>query len=208
MWGDEQGDGGLPEPMPGEPTLGDPVPEQPTPMQPTPGEPAPDQPEVVITRSARRRKTLSARWVDGVVQVAVPAGMPPQAEADAVHALVQKLVRRRENAADQGALERRAHRLNRAYFEGLATPAEIRWVTNQQARWGSCHTARRTIRISDSVQGMPDWVVDAVVVHELAHLVEANHGPAFKALVERYPRYGDAMTFLAGVSHGWNNPQA
>ena len=84
------------------------------------------QPEGVITRSARRRKTLSARWVDGVVKVAVPAGMSPQAEADAVHALVQKMVRRRANEADQGALERRAHRLNRSYFEGLATPAEIR----------------------------------------------------------------------------------
>lgn len=165
------------------------------------------QPEVVITRSARRRKTLSARWVDGVVKVAVPAGMSPQAEADAVHALVQKMVRRRANEADQGALERRAHRLNRSYFEGLATPAEIRWVTNQQARWGSCDSGRRTIRISDAVQGMPDWVVDAVVVHELAHLVEADHGPAFKALVQRYPRYADAMVFLSGVSHGWAHPQ-
>lgn len=163
-------------------------------------------PEVVITRSARRRKTLSARWRDGVVHVAVPAGMHPAEEAQAVKSLVAKVLRRRAVDSDEGALLARAQRLNRTYLDGLAVPTDIRWVTNQRSRWGSCTPSRGTIRISDTVQGMPDWVVDAVVLHELAHLLERNHGPAFAALVARFPRYDDAMTFLAGVSHGWAHP--
>jgi predicted metal-dependent hydrolase len=47
---------------------------------------------------------------------------------------------------------------------------------------------------------MPDWVVAAVLVHELAHLLESGHGPAFRRLVDRYPRYAEAMAFLEGVT--------
>ena len=34
---------------------------------------------------------------------------------------------------------------------------------------------------------MPSWVVDYVLVHELAHLLASGHGPQFQALVARYP---------------------
>ena len=54
-------------------------------------------------------------------------------------------------------------------------PASVRWVTNQNARWGSCTPGDRTIRLSDRLQQMPGWVVDYVLVHELAHLLEAGH---------------------------------
>ena len=77
----------------------------------------------------------------------------------------------------------------------------VRWVTNQNGRWGSCTPADRTIRISHRIQDMPDWVIDYVLLHELAHLVEANHGPRFWALVDTYPRAERAKGFLAGVSH-------
>lgn len=165
-----------------------------------------ERPEVVITRSARRRKTLSARWQDGRIAVAVPAGMPPAAEERAVEELVARVLRRRRNAVGDQALLERARRLNRQYLAGRAEPADIRWVANQRSRWGSCTTGRGTIRLSDRLQDMPGWVVDAVVVHELAHLLHRGHGEQFHRAVRAYPRYAEAMAFLEGVSHGWAHP--
>ena len=45
----------------------------------------------------------------------------------------------------------------------------------------------------------PGWVLDAVIVHELAHLVEANHSPAFHVLADRYPKQERAHGFLLAM---------
>ena len=47
---------------------------------------------------------------------------------------------------------------------------------------------------------MPGWVVDYVLVHELAHLLEAGHTPAFWAWVDRYPQAEKAKGYLEGYS--------
>ena len=47
---------------------------------------------------------------------------------------------------------------------------------------------------------MPGWVVDYVLLHELAHLVQPGHGPQFWALLEGYPRLERARGYLQGVS--------
>jgi hypothetical protein len=54
----------------------------------------------------------------------------------------------------------------------------------------------RTIRISNKLANLPQWVEDYVIVHELAHLIEPNHGPRFKILVHRYPLAERAIGFL------------
>ena len=84
--------------------------------------------------------------------------------------------------------------------DGRAEPASVRWVSNQAKRWGSCSSHDRTIRLSDRLQGMPPWVVDYVLLHELAHLIEANHGPQFHALLAGFPHTERAKGFLEGVS--------
>ena len=49
---------------------------------------------------------------------------------------------------------------------------------------------------------LPPWVVDHVIVHELAHLAEADHGPAFRALVARNPLAERAEGYLLAVEGG------
>jgi predicted metal-dependent hydrolase len=49
---------------------------------------------------------------------------------------------------------------------------------------------------------MPEYVVDYVLVHELAHLIEPSHDARFWALVARYPRAERARGFLEGVEVG------
>src|SRR6476620_10101286 len=101
---------------------------------------------------------------------------------------------------------RRRRRTVSAYRDGdrivVRIPASMSWVTNQNARWGSCTPGDRTIRLSDRLQQMPGWVVDYVLVHELAHLLEAGHTPEFWAWVDRYPKAEKAKGYLEGFSTG------
>ncbi len=76
----------------------------------------------------------------------------------------------------------------------------MRWVDNQKSRWGSCTPGDRTIRLSARLQGMPQWVVDYVLIHELAHLLESGHDARFWAWVDNYPRAERARGYLEGWS--------
>ena len=57
----------------------------------------------------------------------------------------------------------------------------------QDAPLGLLHARRPPIRLSDRLQGMPSWVVDYVLVHELAHLLEPGHDARFWALGRPLP---------------------
>ncbi len=159
--------------------------------------------EVRVNRSSRRQKSVAARLIEGgtVLEVLAPAGMPDAELAPVIDRLRERLLRRQDKAenADDAALARRAVELNGAYFGGKLKWAELRYVSNQQRRFGSCTPAKGTIRISHRVATMPGWVRDYVLVHELAHLVEANHGPRFWKLVNRYPRTERARGYLMAV---------
>lgn len=62
-------------------------------------------------------------------------------------------------------------------------------LTAAKGRWGSCRpaTAREAARIRYNWRLIlsPPEVLDYVAAHEVAHLIEANHGPAFWAVVRR-----------------------
>ena len=94
----------------------------------------------------------------------------------------------------------RAAGLSEQYLQGRARPHSVRWVTNQNTRWGSCTPAEGSIRLSHRLQGMPEYVLDYVLLHELAHLLVPGHGPRFWSLLEVYPRTERARGFLEGVA--------
>lgn len=147
---------------------------------------------VQVVRSARRRKTVQARLVDGVLRVHIPATMTVEEEHKWVSEMVGRMERR--TSSNRIDLEQRARTLARQY--GLGVPVSIRWVDNQESRWGSCTPQDRTIRISSRLSREPAWVIDYVIIHELAHLSVAGHGPRFWRLVERYPLAERARGFL------------
>ena len=78
----------------------------------------------------------------------------------------------------------------------------MRWVSNQKRRWASCSPATREIRVSSRLRQCPEWVIDAVLVHELSHLIEADHSPAFYELANRHPRQRECELFLEGFALG------
>ena len=163
-------------------------------------------PEVEVRRSARRRRTVTAFRENGRTVVLIPAAFSPAEERRWVDQMVAKLQtreeRRRRNLGSDDDLMARAHELSTAHLGGRAVPASVRWVDNQNRRWGSCTPADRSIRLSSRLRGMPGFVVDYVLVHELAHLLEASHDERFWALVHAYPQAERALGFLEGVEFG------
>ena len=91
-------------------------------------------------------------------------------------------------------------RCRRRYLAGRRRARERALGDNQGSRWGSCTPVDRTIRLSDRLQGMPAWVVDYVLLHELAHLLVPGHGADSGPLVDRYPETERARGYLEGVS--------
>jgi predicted metal-dependent hydrolase len=164
---------------------------------------------VVVRRSARRRRTVAAFWEDGTAVVAIPAHFSKVQESEWVHRMLEKLrlqgARRsrgegRRRPATDAALAAHAAELSNKYLGGRAVPSSVRWVSNQNSRWGSATPADGTIRLSDKLRPMPQWVIDYVLLHELAHLLVAGHNAAFWRLLDAYPETQRAKAFLEGVA--------
>jgi predicted metal-dependent hydrolase len=156
---------------------------------------------VEIRRSARRKRTVRAYREGDTIIVLMPAHLPKSVEDEHVRTLVGRLEQREQRArpSDDELLER-AGVLSRTWLGGRAVPSSVRWVTNMDKRWGSCSSGDRSIRLSHRLKGMPPYVVDYVLLHELSHLIEPNHGARFWALVDAHPDAAKAKGFLEGVS--------
>jgi predicted metal-dependent hydrolase len=137
------------------------------------------QPPVRVVASPRRRKTVSARMTGGILELRVPLSMPEP---------------------ERRRWAERMRQRNDRYFGG-----RLRWSSvafaGQQQRWGSCSFTAGVIRISSRAARLPGWVVDYILVHELAHLVHADHGPRFWELVNRYPAAERARGYLMALDH-------
>ena len=157
--------------------------------------------DVEVRRSKRRRLTVSAYRDGERIVVLLPAHMTRKQEAEWVEEMVARIEKsERQAVLTEDQLYGRAIELSDAYLGGLATPRSVRWVSNQKQRWGSCTPADRTIRLSERIQAMPQWVVDYVIVHELAHLLEPGHDAAFWGWVDHYPHAERAKGYLLGWS--------
>lgn len=152
---------------------------------------------VRVIRSRNRVKTVQARVVGDVIEVRVPARLTPAQERDAVREVVGKLRNKTRSAtvSDEDLAERAAA-LNEAHLQGRARVGSIRWVSNQHSRWGSCSTATGDIRISDRLRGVPGYVLDSVIVHELVHTFIAGHTPEFHRWANRAPLAERAAGYL------------
>jgi predicted metal-dependent hydrolase len=162
------------------------------------------KPVVEVRRSQRRRRTVSAYRDGERVVVLIPDQFSRAEETEWVDKMLARLAAREERLSrTDDELQARSRRLIEQFlpeYARAATPASVRWVTNQNGRWGSCTPADRSIRISHRIQEMPDWVIDYVLLHELAHLVVPHHNARFWALVGRYGKTERARGYLEGIA--------
>jgi predicted metal-dependent hydrolase len=156
----------------------------------------------------KRVKNINARLRDTTLLISAPFSAPQATLDQAIPDLARRLVRRahaRQVNVEEDALAL-AHRVAARFPKGPEV-AQVLFVTTQEARWGSYSPATGTIRLNAALRQMPRWVLEAVVAHELAHVVHQDHSPAFWKLLRRVcPDTDRARAFLAGVSwlgHHW-----
>ena len=167
------------------------------------GTPEPFRVEVI--RSKKRRRSISAQLVGDVLRVSIPAWMSTAEEESSVADMVRRF-RRRMATHDIDPAER-ARRLARTF--SLNVPQTIAWADNLTSVWGLCTPSQSDIRISTRLVGFPTWVLDYVIVHELAHLHVPGHGPDFWQIVNRYPKSERAIGYLIAKSNdGDRDPES
>jgi predicted metal-dependent hydrolase len=169
---------------------------------PAPEPPAePVSPPVEVRRSGRRRRTVSAYREGGRTIVLIPARFTKAEERHWVDTMLGRLAAGdRRRRPDDAQLSARALALSARYLSQAARPTSVRWVGNQMSRWGSCTPADGTIRVSERLKGMPGYVLDYVLLHELAHLLRPAHDREFWRLLSTYPRVERARGYLEGVA--------
>jgi len=160
-----------------------------------------DPSQITIVRSRRRKKTIQTKYGDGRLWIYLPAGMNPKDEQKWIDRMIEKSERwKRKHTVmkSDSWLEQRAQKLNTEYFDG-ALVFSIRFVTNQNSRFGSCTSVDRTIRISERLKTMPSWVQDYIIIHELTHLIYPDHSKKFWEKVNQF-RYAErAKGYLIGI---------
>lgn len=135
----------------------------------------------------------------GVLEVVVPSTMPVSERRHWAEVMWRKFERRalRRRPSDE-RLAGRAQKLNERHFGG-----RLRWTSigfaDMSHLWGSCTFTDGAIRIAQRAASLPDWVLDYLLVHELAHLLESDHGPAFHELESRYPLTERAKGYLLAL---------
>ena len=157
------------------------------------------RPPVRVIASHRRRRTVSARLRSGVLELLVPAWMSvPDRErwAEAMRARLEKRMKR--SIPSDERLEMRARELNRRHFGGRLSWTSIGFA-EMSSRWGSCSFTDGAIRVATRAAKLPEWVLDYLVVHELAHLEHSDHGAAFHELENRYPLTERAKGYLMAL---------
>jgi predicted metal-dependent hydrolase len=162
-------------------------------------DPNQSDPTIRIVASRRRRRTVSARLRSGVLELLVPSWMPVHEREHWAGVMRVRLEKRRERVrpSDERLLLR-ARSLNARHFEGRLQWTSIGFA-EMQHRWGSCTFTDGAIRISKRAAVLPDWVVDYLLMHELAHLEHSDHGPAFHELENRYPLAERARGYLMAL---------
>lgn len=171
--------------------------------------------KIKITYRATSRLRMSV-GVNGCINISAPHGTAPEIIQSFIDknkewiARAETKIKRRRSQRDDffrrlplatNEEAREATRLMNAKISPLVrkyaaemgvTPGVIRYRATR-SRLGSCRKSTGEIMFSVYLLLFPDWIVEHVVVHELAHLIEPNHGPGFYRVMDRhFPRWREA----------------
>lgn len=163
----------------------------------------PGLPAYRVIRKERRRRSISAHRVGGVIEIHIPAKMSRRQEIEIIPEMISMVCRReaRERKTDQQLMQIGQELMQEHLPDFISQPASINW-RNMSERWGSCTTVDKTIRISDRLIGAPSYVLNYIIFHELIHLQISGHDQEFYNYLSRYPGSAKAEAFLEGYELG------
>ncbi len=131
----------------------------------------------------------SARLRNGVISLKLSENSTETEKTKAQKILLSKIAAKDH----QLAVEARVRQLNELHFRKPIGRITLKY---NLSNWGSC-SAKGNINLSTCLLFAPQNVIDYVIIHELAHLVEMNHSPKFWKLVENaMPDYREKIKWL------------
>ena len=161
--------------------------------------PGVDEGEIVVIRSARRKKSISAYRQGGRIVISIPARLSKADERAIVPEMIAK-IRDQEASKTLGEAQLAARidqLLTQLAPEITVRPASVVWRPMRE-RWGSCTSVDRSIRISDRLKLAPEYALDYVLFHEAIHLQHFDHGEEFTAILNRFEESELASAYLDG----------
>jgi len=161
--------------------------------------------KIEIKYSKRRKKTVSAVFRNDTLIISAPQNINKQFLDDFIKKTKRKYFVSMENKKTN--LKELSLKLMKKYFskairDKIGNDFDITFVSTQKTVLGVCNYANRTIRLSDVLIPLPNWITNYVIIHELAHFIEPNHSKRFWEIVNNYPYVDQAKSFLQGLFFG------
>lgn len=158
-----------------------------------------DEGEIVVIRSTRRKKSISAYRQGGRIVISIPARLSKAEERSIVPEMIAKIRGQEESKTpgEDALIARIDELLQELAPEITARPASVTW-RQMRERWGSCTSVDRTIRISDRLKMAPEYALDYVLFHEAIHLEHFDHGDQFTEVLARFEDSELASAYLDG----------
>lgn len=151
--------------------------------------------EIIVRRSKRRKKTLQATLRNNTVKILAPHHTSDEDVKAFLNKFLKKLELKDIILNNDNELSKRAEKLKKKFIPE-APDYSIQFQKSLTRTWGKCYTRQRRIIINPVLGTYPKWVLDYVIIHEIAHLLVPNHGKEFRALVNRYKLKERAVGFL------------
>lgn len=140
-----------------------------------------------------QRKTSTAQLQGNDIHLILAEGLNETQRHKACQTLIHKILCQ----CYLTKIRKRVAELNERHFREKYSSVKLKYI---HSKWGSCSSDGEII-ISSKLLLCPGWVIDYVIIHELAHLVEHNHSDRFWHVVERaLPNYKRAEKWL--TEHG------
>jgi hypothetical protein len=145
----------------------------------------PKQPELKIIRQYRSK--LLMRVVPGAIEVYIPHRLT--ANHRVVKEFIQEGLKELSSLVPEIPAEKTSRTLIEAmlvdYMARMQVKANKIQFRDMRRKWGSC-SSKGTITLSTRLSWLEPEIVEYIVCHELAHLIQLDHSAAFWAIVEKY----------------------
>ncbi len=150
-----------------------------------------------IVKSKRRISTASVQQKENYFLLTVPDFLSQKHIEKIKNAFKKKIDRSQKR---KNNLEKLADKLNQQYFKGKLKYRSINWSRRQKRILGSCSVYSRDIRLSDKLKRAPLWVIKAVLLHEMTHIIYPDHGRKFNQKMAEYRLLERAKGYLYALS--------